>query len=87
MKTCIRCGHTWKPIVENPKKCPKCFDFWNKPKKRITEERNFPIGIYPMKNGKFRAFFKSKYIGCFTTVELAQQAQEYKRKKHHDENT
>lgn len=26
--TCKRCGHTWIPIVKEPKQCPKCKQYY-----------------------------------------------------------
>lgn len=31
---CNRCGYTWKPRVEQPKKCPGCLDWLIKVPKR-----------------------------------------------------
>jgi predicted Zn-ribbon and HTH transcriptional regulator len=32
---CLRCGHTWRSMIERPRVCPRCKSYvWDKPFKR-----------------------------------------------------
>ena len=50
--TCLRCGHTWRPIMPHPVKCPspRCLSpYWDRPRRnrRIKETLDANLGGAP----------------------------------------